>query len=192
MIKEFIDYTYQIFPSIDTNTKNGIKELIGQYDTNKPNWFSDTLDNISQGDIIENLPFSQYDDNGNEIPFLTKGMILSNTCDLTRDDYIIIAPLIPFEHDFKESTKKAIQQNIVSGKMCLTSCELDNLYIDFSMSTLFRRSVVMKLFELGKIRRIHSLSQFGFYFLCSKIAIYYLRVENYDNFNMRSEEMFVE
>lgn len=192
MIKEFIDYTYQIFPSIDTNTKNGIKELIGQYDTNKPNWFSDTLDNISQGDIIENLPFSQYDDNGNEIPFLTKGMILSNTCDLTRDDYIIIAPLIPFEHDFKESTKKAIQQNIVSGKMCLTSCELYNLYIDFSMSTLFRRSVVMKLFELGKIRRIHSLSQFGFYFLCSKIAIYYLRVENYDNFNMRSEEMFVE
>lgn len=192
MIKEFIDYTYQIFPSIDTNVKNGIKDLIGQYDTFKPNWFSDTLEILSQGDIIDSLPFLEYDDEGNEIPFMTKGMILSNTCDLTRDKNIIVAPLIPFKNDFKPATRDAIKNNLVSGKMCLSCCELEDFYIDFSMSTSFPRSVIMNLYEEKKINRVHSLSQFGFYFLCSKVAIYYLRVENYDNFDLRSKDMFIE
>ena len=190
MIEKFIDYTYQIFPSIDTNIKNGIKELINQFDTSKPNWFSRPLDILSQGDILDNIPFSYVDENGEETMFLTKGIILSNTCDMTRDKYIIIAPLIPFEHDFKESTKQNIKNNIVSGKMCLTNSYLDNYYIDFSMSSSYVRKIINNLYENGKITRLHSLSQFGFYFLCSKIAVYYLRVENYKNFNNRNKEMF--
>ena len=190
MLDKFIDYTYQIFPSIDTNTKNGIKELISQFNTEKPNWFSSPLKTLSQGDILDNVPFSYVNENGKEIVFMTKGIILSNTCDLTRDKYIIIAPLIPFNHDFKSATKENIKNNIVSGKMCFTNCYLDNYYIDFSMSSSFVRKIIIKLFEDKKIIRLHSLSQFGFYFLCSKIAVYYLRVENYENFSYRAKKMF--
>lgn len=191
MIDQFIDYTYQIFPSIDTNVKNGIKTLMSQFDTTKPNWFTNSLPILSQGDILDDIPFSYINSNGDEIVYKTKGMILSNTCDLTRDQFIIIAPLIPFNHDFKPETVNNIKHNIVSGKMCLTNCELDNYYIDFSRSSSFVRNIIIDLYDKQKIKRIHSLSQFGFYFLCSKIAIYYLRVENYDNFNTRDKNMFL-
>ncbi len=191
MLEKFIDYTYQIFPTIDTNIKNGIKDLMKQFDTTKPNWFSRPLDILSQGDILDNIPFSYTNQDGEEVTFITKGMILSNTCDMTRDEYIMIAPLIPFNHDFKEETKINIKNNIISGKMCLTNCYLDNYYIDFSRSSSFVRNIIVDLYEKGKIKRIHSLSQFGFYFLCSKIAVYYLRVENYDNFKSRSKKIFI-
>ena len=121
MLEKFIDYTYQIFPTIDTNIKNGIKDLMKQFDTTKPNWFSRPLDILSQGDILENIPFSYTNQDGEEVTFITKGMILSNICDMTRDEYIMIAPFIPFNHDFKEETMLNIKNNIISGKMCLTN-----------------------------------------------------------------------
>lgn len=191
MINKFIEYTYQIFPSIDTNVKNGIKDLLSQFDTCNPNWFTKSLPILSQGDILDNIPFSFTDSAGNEIIYKTKGIILSNTCDLTRDKDIVIAPLIPFEHYFKEATINNIKNNIVSGKMCFTNSDLDDLYIDFSRSSSFVREIIINLYKKGKINVIHSLSQFGFYFLCCKISVYYLRVENYENFNEREKEMFI-
>ena len=190
MLEKFIEFANEIFPSIDTNTKNGIKKLIKQFDTTKPNWFSNSLEILSQGDILDKIPFTFVDETGKEITYITKGIILSNTCDMTRDEYIIIAPLIPFEHDFKTSTKENIKNNIVSGKMCFTNSNLDNYYIDFSRSSNFVRKIIVNLYKEEKIKRLHSLSQFGFYFLCSKIAVYYLRVENYENFEAREEKMF--
>lgn len=44
MLEIFIQYANQIFPSIDTNVKNEIKELINQFDITKPNWFSKSLE----------------------------------------------------------------------------------------------------------------------------------------------------
>ena len=192
MISKFIDYTYQIFPSIDTNTKNGIKQLIEQFDTKKPNWYSNNLENLSQGDILDNIVFTYINNSGDEITYKTKGVILSNTCDLSRDKFIIIAPFIPFNNEFSPEKQKSIKNNIVSGTMCLTNSDLDNFYIDFSRINSFNRNIVLNLFNNDKIQRVHSLSQFGFYFLCSKIAVYYLRVEDYKNFDSRSDKMFLE
>ena len=56
MLETFIQYANQIFPSIDTNVKNEIKELINQFDITKPNWFSKSLEILSQGDILDNIP----------------------------------------------------------------------------------------------------------------------------------------
>lgn len=190
MIKKFIEYTNQLFPTIDTNVKNGIIDYIQQFDMKKPNWFSQELETISQGDILDSIVFTKTDDNGEEIPFKTKGIVLSNTCDMTRDEYCIIAPLIPYINKFSEQTKINIRNNIVSGKMCFTQSELEDYYVDFSMAQSMNRSLIFKLIEMGKINRIHSLSQFGFYFLCCKITIYYLRVENYENFDNRDSICF--
>lgn len=100
MIDEFIDYSYCVFPSIDTNIKNGIKTFLSQFDTTKPNWFSTSLEKLSQGDILDNLPFTYVDNKGVEKTIKAKGMILSNSCDLTRDKYIVIAPMIPLTNHF--------------------------------------------------------------------------------------------
>lgn len=191
MISKFIEYANEIFPSIDTNVKNGIIEYMQQFDKKKPNWFTQNLEIISQGDILDNVVFTKVDDEGNEIVFKSKGIVLSNTCDMTRDDYFVIAPLIPYTTEFEEQTQRNIKNNIVSGKMCFTQSELEDLYVDFSMSQSMNRKVIFKLIEDEKIKRIHSLSQFGFYFLCCKITIYYLRVENYENFEYRNHKCFI-
>lgn len=191
MLDKFIEYTNQVFPTIDTNIKNGIIDYMQQFNTEKPNWFSKNLEIVSQGDILDNIIFTKVDDNGNEITFKSKGIILSNTCDMTRDEYCIIAPLIPYTNKFNEQTKQNIRNNIVSGKMCFTQSELENYYVDFSMAQSMNRRVILKLIENNKINRIYSLSQFGFYFLCSKITVYYLRVENYKNFNSRNSTCFI-
>lgn len=191
MLDRFIEYTNQVFPTIDTNIKNGIIDYMQQFNTEKPNWFSKNLEIVSQGDILDNIIFTRVDDNGNEITFKSKGIILSNTCDMTRDKYCIIAPLIPYTNKFNEQTKQNIRNNIVSGKMCFTQSELENYYVDFSMAQSMNRRVILKLIENNKINRIYSLSQFGFYFLCIKITVYYLRVENYKNFNSRNSTCFI-
>ena len=191
MISKFIEYANEIFPSIDTNVKNGIIEYMQQFDKKKPNWFTQNLEIISQGDILDNVVFTKVDDEGNEIVFKSKGIVLSNTCDMTRDDYFVIAPLIPYTTEFEEQTQRNIKNNIVSGKMCFAQSELEDLYVDFSMSQSMNRKVIFKLIDDEKIKRIHSLSQFGFYFLCCKITIYYLRVENYDNFEYRNHKCFI-
>ena len=99
--------------------------------------------------------------------------------------------MIPYTTEFEEQTQRNIKNNIVSGKMCFTQSELEDLYVDFSMSQSMNRKVIFKLIEDEKIKRIHSLSQFGFYFLCCKITIYYLRVENYENFEYRNHKCFI-
>ena len=190
MIYKFIEYANQIFPTIDTNIKNGIIDYMQQFNTSKPNWFSQNLELISQGDILDNIIFTKVDDNGNEITFKSKGIVLSNTCDMTRDEYCIIAPLIPYTNKFNEQTKINIRNNIVSGKMCFTQSELEDYYVDFSMAQSMNRSIILKLIEYGRVNRIHSLSQFGFYFLCCKITIYYLRVDS--NFNSRDNLCFIQ
>ena len=113
MMNDFIKYANQMFPNIDTNIKNGIRDFINQFDLSKPNWFSDNFDNLIQGDIVGMLPFDYLDDNGNDCIFMACGMVLSNSCDLTRDDFIIIAPLIKISEHLSDGLKSDIKKNIV-------------------------------------------------------------------------------
>ena len=146
------------------------------------------LEDLSQGDIISDLPFTIQEENGSSITYKTKGMILSNTCDLVRDEYVIIAPLYDIEKgNFKKEQIKDLKDNVFSGKMCFKDSFLDNYFVDFSQSTSFNRKLIKMAIDRNIIQREASLTQFAWYLMIIKLTVYYMRVENHEWFENRSK-----
>ena len=188
-LKEFIDYTNEIFPSIDMSVKESVKEALEQFDINKFNWFTNNnLEGISQGDILDKIPFHVQDNSGNYKAYPTKAIILSNSCDLVRDTFITMAPLIHYseEEKFSKSQELDLKNNKYNGKMCFTGSDIEEYYIDFTRAQSFNRKIILELIEKGKINIEYSLSQFAWYFLLTKLTIHYMRVEDHKLFSCRT------
>lgn len=188
MIKELIQFTTELFPSISPYTKENVNKAIEQFDYERLEWFRPTpIDYLSQGDIIEKIPFTFFDENGKKDTILTKGIILSNTCDASRDDYIIIAPLIKYDKVLDNSQKKIARANKYYDKMCFTNSQLDGYFIDFTRATTFNRKLLLKLLE-NKTNVEYSLNQYGYYLLLTKLTIYFMRPEDKETNEFRVEE----
>ena len=189
MIRFFEDYCNQLFPSIDTEIKNAIRDEVSKINMTNSTWFMfRLLEELSQGDILDRIPFTIMQDDGSQKTFIAKGMVLSNTCDLQRDPYIIIAPIFNIEDgEFSEQQKIDLKDNIFSGKMGFKNSCLDNYFVDFSKSMSFNRNVILKGIEMNKIHREQSLSQLACYTLYIKITIYYMRIENHEWFKSRDK-----
>lgn len=187
-LKEFINYTNEIFPAIDMSVKKSLKDALEQFDINKFSWFTtEQLDGITQGDILDMIPFQIQDKNGNYKAFPTKALVLSNSCDLTRDKYITLVPLIPYNdtNEFNDNQKKDLLNNKYNGKMCFIGTNIEGYYVDFTRVQSFNRELILGLIEKGKINLEHSLSQFAWYFLLTKLTIHYMRVEDHELFSSR-------
>lgn len=187
-LKEFINYTNEIFPAIDMSVKKSLKDALEQFDINKFSWFTtEQLDGITQGDILDMIPFQIQDKNGKYKAFPTKALVLSNSCDLTRDKYITLVPLIPYNdtNEFNDNQKKDLLNNKYNGKMCFTGTNIEDYYVDFTRVQSFNRELILGLIEKGKINLEHSLSQFAWYFLLTKLTIHYMRVEDHELFSSR-------
>lgn len=191
MINFLENYCNHLFPSVDTEVKNAVRHAVNQIDMTKSSWFMlNQLEILSQGDILDKIPFSYMKDDGTEKVYIGKGMVLSNTCDLQRDPYIIIAPLFDMDDDveknFSEQTKKDLKDNIVTAKMGFKNSILDNYFVDFSKSMSFNRDVILKGIKAEKIKREKSLTQYACYMLYIKLTIYYMRIENHEHFETRN------
>ncbi len=187
-LEEFINYSYQLFPNIDSSIKQSLSDALQQFDITKFNWFSSNdLGGINQGDILDNIPFVSQEENGKINIFQTKGMVISNSCDVDNDSEIILAPLIPYadSRDFNDNQKKDILNNKYYAKMCLSYSEIDNYYINLAGMQNFNKRFIIKLIEEKKIKLEYSLSQFGWYFLLTKLTIHFMRMEDHKLFVSR-------
>ncbi len=188
MIKELIEFTTALFPSISPYVKENVNKAIEQFDYENLEWFMPTpISYLSQGDIIQKIPFTFTDENGDKDTILTRGIILSNTCDASRDDYIILAPLIKYDLILNESQKQIARANKYYDKMCFTNSQLDGYFIDFTRATSFNRNLLLKLLE-SKTNIEYSLNQYGYYLLLTKLTIYFMRPEDQDTNISRSEK----
>lgn len=188
MIKELIQFTTELFPSISPYTKENVNKAIEQFDYERLEWFRPIpIHYLSQGDIIEKIPFTFIDENGKKDTILTKGIILSNTCDASRDDYIVIAPLIEYDKVLDDNQKKIARANKYYDKMCFTNSQLDGYFIDFTRATSFNRNLLLKLLE-NKTNIEYSLNQYGYYLLLTKLTIYFMRPEDKETNEIRAEE----
>lgn len=189
MIKEFIQFVSELFPSISPYTKENVMNAIKQFDIDKLEWFrTDRMDYLTQGDIIESLPFLFTDEDGNVIPMKTRGIILSNTCDIDHDDNIVIAPMFNYESILNDEKKRIVRANKYYDKMCFTNSQLDNMFVDFTRSMTFNRKLVEKLLK-EKTRVEYSLNQYGYYLLISKLTVYFLRPEDDDTNIFRNDNV---
>ena len=114
-------------------------------------------------------------------------MILSNICDISRDDYIIIAPLIEYDSILDRNQKMTVKANKYYDKMCFTNSQLDGYFIDFTRAAIFNRKLLLRLLE-DKTNVEYSLNQYGYYLLLTKLTIYFMRPEDEGTNKIRAEE----
>ena len=59
MLRYFSEYCNRLFPSIDTEIKNAVRDAVKQIDMTQYSWFcSSLLNELSQGDIVDKIQFS--------------------------------------------------------------------------------------------------------------------------------------
>ena len=140
---------------------------------------------LAQGDIIKKLPFTFYDENGDKNTIITRGLILSNTCDIDNDFHIIIAPIIS-NISLNNDQVSSMKSNRFFDKMCFTNSQLDEYFVDFTRATTFNRNLISKLLET-KTNVEFSLNQYGYYLLLIKLTVYFMRPEDIETNEMRNE-----
>jgi len=195
----FIDLVRELFPtSIKPFTADRAKESLKQF--RKDNKFgqnsvglgkeydffdSTTVDFFRQGDIISEIPFLYLDNNGKQQRMLCKAMLLSNTCDADRDEYLHFAPLVPIDkiaNYLDDETKrnnfiKDIKDNRIFKFLYLPHVKLQNYAVNFHLITSFPRNIIVEKMNDNVIKKELSLNTIGFYLLLCKLTVYFMREE---------------
>ena len=179
MINEFINFVHEIFPSISPYTKERVKDAIKQFEIEgkKPNFLLyEPFEYLAQGDIVETLPFIRYDQDGNRQLYKTKGILISNTCDAENDDTVVFAPLLPLESIKLEKTNLLKNQNF--RLLYLPDQRLKDYIVDLSLLNGYSKKLITDSIGNGKMNKISSLSQFGYYMFLCKLTIHLMRPED--------------
>lgn len=182
MLKEFIDFVSETLPSISPYTKDQVKRAISQFDgcENRYQFFDTKLDKeLSQGDIISDLPFYRVGKSGEIEISRSEGILLTNTCDAERDDVLTFAQLIPLPQN---GISEAIRKNINYRLLYFPDCQFSNKAVDLSLINTFPRDLVEKKIEEKVFQKIAQLSRLGYYLFICKFTVHYLRPED-EEFN---------
>lgn len=180
--EEFINFVHEIFPSISPYVADQVKSSIDQFHRTgaEVKYFtSSTLNDLSQGDIVENLRFISVDEKGMLQKMDTLGMIISNTCDIENDDSIVIAPLIPInEIELSSSGLENLKRNRIYRFIYIPEGILTDYVIDLGRVTTFNKVYLIDQIDSGNFIKKSSLNQLGYYFFLCKVAVHFLRPED--------------
>lgn len=179
MLKELIDFVDSILPSVPMETKEGVQEAIAQFEKNgqqikylalKP------LAELSQGDIISAIPFYYFDENGKQMMFKADALILSTSCHIDQKDRLVFVPVFPLE-SFQGNIVE-LKKNKVIDYMYIPDGNMLNSYVNFEIMNTFSKELIMSGLKSGKLKRIASLNQIGYYFFIIKLTVYLMRRED--------------
>lgn len=189
MLNEFIDFTTSLFPSISPYTQQRTKEAIRQFNELEiPYRFimNQSLEHIAQGDIIDNIPFILYDEDGSELSNSFKAIILSNSCDATRDDNLMLAPFFPINK--LKADENAIRKNTIYPLLHFPDGEVNNEAADMSLIRPYPRSFIEDGLEKGRFKKVASLNSYGYYLFLIKLTIHFMRPEDGEVQENRKED----
>ncbi len=182
MIEGFIEFCHKLFPSIDPYTKEQAKQCMKQFDSVNGALLTsinnESMD-LAQGDIFSEIPFFYFDENGQQKMIRCKAQLLSNTCDAVRDKTLIFAALHPLEYyTDNEPMIAGIKQNHRYSALYFPDNPIADEFVDLEMINTFSREAFMTSLEMGKIRRIASLTLVGYYLFLCKLTVFLMRPED--------------
>lgn len=186
MLKEFIDFVDSVLPSVDPDFRDGAKKAILQFEAEgkKPSYLmTNILSELSQGDVISRVPFSYFDVSGKQITFSADAMVVSTSCHIDQKDKIILVPIIPLA-EFK-GDKNALMKNTIYDFWYIPDAKLSESFVSFSVLNTYSKSLIFEGFKNGKIKRIASLNQLGYYFFIIKLSVYLMRKEDRETLSER-------
>lgn len=187
MLKELIDFVDSILPSVPMGTKEGVQEAIAQFEKDGEQikyLTANPLSELSQGDIISAVPFYYFDNDGNQKMFKTDALVLSTSCHIDQKDKLVLVPvfsLTSFKGNFVE-----LKKNKVIDYMYIPEGILINSYVNFEIMNTFSKELIMSGLKNGKLTRVASLNQIGYYFFIIKLTVYLMRREDIGTLNERN------
>ena len=172
MLKELIDFVDSILPSVPMGPKEGVQEAIAQFEKDGEQikyLTANPLSELSQGDIISAVPFYYFDSDGNQKMFKTDALVLSTSCHIDQKDNFV-----------------ELKKNKVIDYMYIPEGILINSYVNFEIMNTFSKELIMSGLKNGKLTRVASLNQIGYYFFIIKLTVYLMRREDIGTLNERN------
>lgn len=182
MIADFVEFCYRLFPSIDPYTKEQAKLCMKQFENANgallTSMYNESLD-LTQGDVFSEIPFFYIDKIGQQKMIKCKAQLLSNTCDAVRDDTLIFAALHPLSVFASNNAMiDSIKHNQCYSALYLSDYPISDEYVDLEMINTISREAFVSSLEDGKVRRIASLTQVGYYMFLCKLTVFLMRPED--------------
>lgn len=187
MLREFIDFVDSVLPSVSPDFRDGAKEAISQFEKegHQINYLTSTLlPELSQGDIISQVPFTYFEEDGKQMIFVADAMVISTSCHIDQKDKILMAPVLTIESF--SGNEVELKKNMIFDFMYIPDSAMSKKYICFDLMTSYNKKLICGGIESGKIRRIASLNQIGYYFFIIKLLVYLMRKEDSDTLGLRS------
>jgi hypothetical protein len=185
MLEEFIDFCTEVFPSINPYTVENVKSAMAQFQHEGKTFSvcrSSPLDYLAQGDIFSELPFTFFDRDGRQKLVYKPSILLSNTCDASRRDYLLFAAISDIETEpspeceaLSAQTIEDIKFNRINRFLYLPCTELERKAVDFELVTVISREAILKMMSNNKLKKNISLNEYGFYMLLSKLTVFFCR-----------------
>lgn len=166
MLKEFIEFVDSVLPAVPMGTKEGVQDAIAQFEKDGEQIKYLTLNPLSvlsQGDIISEVPFYYFDENGNQQVFKSNALILSTSCHIDQKDKLVLVPVMPLKA--YEGNLVELKKNKVIDYMYIPDGNLIDMFVDFEIMNTFSKDLIMNGIKNGRIHRLASLNQIGYYFL---------------------------
>lgn len=179
MLKELIDFVDSILPAVPMDTKEGLQAAISQFEKEGHQikyMTSIPLSQLSQGDVISKIPFIYFDENGNQKQFKSEALVLSTSCHIDQKDKLVLVPVLPLE-GFKGNLTE-LKKNKIIDYMYIPDADMDNRFIDFEIMNTFSKDIIIQGLNNGKLMRIASFNQVGYYLFIIKLTVYLMRRED--------------
>lgn len=179
MKREFIDFVESILPTVDLESRNAVKRAIEKFNSDGGRlWFttSEPLPEISQGDIIGDVPFSYFDEEGRLKTFNAEAIVISTSCTIDQKEQIMLSPVIPAKN--VNVNHADVEKNLVYEYMFIPDACINDKYIHIGFISTIDKRLIMQGLERKKIKRIVSLNQIGYYLLVLKLTILLFRKED--------------
>lgn len=189
MLKELIDFVDSILPSVPMGTKEGVQEAIAQFEKEGEQikyLTANPLSELSQGDIISAVPFYYFENDGNQKMFKADALVLSTSCHIDQKDKLVLVPVFPLT-SFKGNLVE-LKKNKVIDYMYIPEGILINSYVNFEIMNTFSKELIISGLKNGKLTRVVSLNQIGYYFFIIKLTVYLMRREDIGTLNERNIE----
>lgn len=179
----YFDFLEKMLPSFSYGELD--KELLKQFDFQDNGKYvtEQHIDGLAQGDIFNNVPIiSSTLEKFSVKP--VKAMLLSNTCDATRRNYLTFAPFIPISHLEKLNIDEILRKNQKNSLIYFPHVALSEFVVDLNNIFSLERSLFSTLYNDKKIKKEFSLKNPGYYLLLSKLIVLYCRMESEEIFRI--------
>lgn len=137
MLREFIDFVDSVLPSVSPDFRDGAKDAISQFekDGHRINYLTATLlPELSQGDIISQVPFTYFEEDGRQMIFTADAMVISTSCHIDQKDKILMVPVLPI--DSFTGNLMELKKNMVFDFMYIPDLTMSKRYVCFNFQAL--------------------------------------------------------